>query len=144
MNQRPSKLLLAFLAIFLLGLIFPTEYGPLDNINFDIASRINSNTTLYSSTYTIYTEDFIKSEMAIAEESLERFSKSSKLASSLCKAPDLNMFIVSTSVINDKDRYPVTANNVGTRWALYDPYPNNINLVAILLTEHEPLIINQF
>ena len=134
----------SLLLLLLLGALHPVNYEPLNDIHFDnTLILVSDDVEVYTPNETTYTEKFITYELKIIDSYIRRFAESNNLPTEKCIDSDLKVFIVDESILNDKERYPVTTNYVTTRWAMYDPYPLDDNLSAIILSDRSETLIDQ-
>lgn len=134
--MRGIRKFLVFLLMipFLLGLTTPTKYSTLSDVQFQISEQLEG-VTIYRPYSSTYTSDFVQTEMRAAELYMNKFVKIHRLPTDECQDIELGVFVVSSSVVNDLERYPTTTNQVTTRWALYDPYRSDSDYAAIVITD---------
>jgi len=136
MKKGVRNLLLFILLLpILLGSATSARYKTLADQSFYVMEA-SDVATIYRPKGSTYKADFVEAEYGLAEQYLEQFAHYNNLPMERCKNSDLQVFVVGMDIVNDKERYPYTTNNVSERWAIYDPYPQDNNLSVILLTEH--------
>jgi len=140
-----NLVILLLAALLLLGAVSPSHYSPLGDIKFTNVDVVQADIDimLYTPRNTTFSPEFVQREVKIINDSIKRYAQNKGFPTDICKEVNLDIYIVSPSVINDKNRYPVTENNVDDRWAMYDPYTEDPDTSSILLTDRDSLIIDR-